>query len=251
MKLDTFLAAYPFFSAETIAEVSSRGLFSLPHPNKWRLGDDRNGTTRSIRGRKFVQCDLGGPDWNKLIGLSDVTMHDRRYVILIIEGSKDALAAFEFAHRAGLLAKVGVVTALGTGYRPILKELAQLVGRRVVLIGDRDHAGIESVRRVSAALCLHDVDHVVLNWNAFPKFDGKDLFDLLQSSNGEKPSWYSEFFSFFSPFLSTHLSSQSSQSSQSSLSSLSSLFSSFICTGPGQRNRKLFDLAHATRQSEN
>jgi hypothetical protein len=55
------------------------------------------------------------------------------------------------------------------------------------LVGDRDRAGIENVRRVSAALCKHKIDHVVINWNGFPNFHGKDLFDLLKSLNGQTP----------------------------------------------------------------
>jgi hypothetical protein len=185
-----------------------------------------------------------GGDWHKLIGLRDVIEHGRQCVVFVLEGSKDAMAAFELAYRAGIMQESGVVVALGNGYRPIADELSQLAGRKVIVIGDRDNAGMESVRRVSAALCLHSVDHVVLNWNAFPKFDGKDLFELLQFSNGETPSWYSEFFSFFSPFLITPLSSHYS---------LSSLFSPapFICTATGQRNRKLFELRRATKQFEN
>jgi hypothetical protein len=238
-----FLTANPFFSAETIAEVSSRGLFSLPAPNKWRLGDERNGSTRSIRGRKFVQCDRDGPDWHKLIGLRDITERNRRYVIFVLEGSKDALAAFEFAHRAGILTEVGVITALGAGYRPISDEPAQLVGRRVILVGDRDQAGMESVQRVSAALCKYGIDHVVINWNGFANFSGKDLFDLLKNLNGQTASLSIDFLSFFSLL----------PSSLSSPYSLSSLFSPapFICTGAGQRNRKLFELARATKQFEN
>jgi hypothetical protein len=126
---------------------------------------------------------------------------------------------FEFAYRDGILAEVGVVTALGAGYRPIPEELVQLIGRRVVLIGDRDDAGIESVGRVSAALCKHGIDHVVINWHGFSNFNGKDLFDLLKDLNGQTPSFIADFFSFSSLLP----------------SSLSSLFSAapFICTAPG------------------
>jgi hypothetical protein len=64
------------------------------------------------------------------------------------------------------------------------------------LVGDRDRAGIENVRRVSAALCKHKIDHVVINWNGFPNFHGKDLFDLLKSLNGQTPPFFTDFFSF-------------------------------------------------------
>jgi hypothetical protein len=63
------------------------------------------------------------------------------------------------------------------------------------LVGDRDRAGIENVRRVSAALCKHKIDHVVINWNGFPNFHGKDLFDLLKSLNGQTPLSLLIFFS--------------------------------------------------------
>jgi Toprim domain-containing protein len=242
-----FLKVFPFFSEETVAEVSRRGLFSL-HNGKWRFGDRSNGSTRRLDWKKFKRSDTKGADWHKLIGIRDVVEHNRQWVVFVLEGTNDAMAAFELARRAGIMREIGVVVALGSGYRPIADELAQLTGRKLIVIGDRDNAGIESVRRVSAALCSHGVDHVVLNWNAFPNFSGKDLFDLLQSSNGEKPSWYSEVFSFFSSFFSLP---QSSQFSLSSLSSLSSLFSSFICTASGQRNRNLFNLAQATKQIEN
>jgi hypothetical protein len=177
--------------------------------------------------------------------LDDVSKNDRREILLIIEGSKDSLAAFEFAHRAGILAKVGVVSALGTGYRPIPEELLLLVGRRVFVVNDRDQAGIETVRCVSKTLCEYGIDHVVINWNGFPNFQGKDLFDLLQNLNGETPCFFADFFSFSSLL-------QCSQYSLSSPSSPSSLFSParFICTGVGQRNRKLFQLARATKQFE-
>jgi len=239
-----FLNAFPCFSQDTVTEVMKRNLFSMPLPNEWRFGDSNNGSTRRLNWKKFKRSDNEGTDWHKLVGLCDVVERDRRYVIFVIEGSKDALAAFEFAHRAGVLRDVGVVAALGSGYRPINSELKRLAGRRLIVIGDRDHVGVESVRRVSSALCSIGVDHVALNWNSFPDADGKDLFDLLQSSNGKNPHWYCKFFSFFSPFLSVP------QSSQSSLFSLFSLFSPkpFICTASGQRNRKLFDLARATKQ---
>jgi hypothetical protein len=85
-----------------------------------------------------------------------------------------------------------------------------------------------------------------MNWNGFPNFHGKDLFDLLKSLNGQVAPFFADFFSFPSLL-------QCSQYSLSSPSSPSSLFSPapFICTGVGQRNRKLFQLARATKQFEN
>jgi len=245
------LAAQLMISPHAIREAVGRGLLSFKKYRGvpcWRFGDECNGCLRRLDGQPFqingkrvkVAAETRGEAWHRLIGLNDVSKNDRREILLIIEGSKDALAAFEFAHRAGILAKVGVVTALGTGYRPIPEELVVLVRRRVFVVNDRDQAGIDTVRCVSAALCKYGIEHVVINWNGFPNFQGKDLFDLLKSLNGQTPSFFAGFFSFPSLL-------------QSSLSSLSSLFSPapFICTASGQRNRRLFELARATKQFEN
>jgi hypothetical protein len=195
-----FLKAFSLFSEETVAEVQRRGLFSISPNGQWRYGDAHNGSTRRLDQKKFVRSDNKGADYHKLIGLHDVIEHDRRFVVFVLEGGKDAMAAFEFLRRAGLLSPdVGVVTALGAGYRPITAEVLQLVGRKVFLIGDRDQAGMESVQRVSDALTDDGINHVALNWNSFPNFDGKDLFDLLKSSNGKNPSLYKRFFLFFPP----------------------------------------------------
>jgi hypothetical protein len=248
------LAAQLMISPHAVNEAVRRGLVSFKKRRGiacWRFGDNHNGCLRRLDGEPFqingkcvkVLAETQGESWHRLIGLDDVSTNDRREILLIIEGSKDALAAFEFAHRAGILAKVGVVTALGTGYRPIPEELLLLVGRRVFAVNDRDQAGIETVRCVSTALCKYGIDHVIINWNGFPNFHGKDLFDLLKSLNGQAASFFADFFSFPSLL----------QCSQYSLSSPSSLFSPtpFICTGVGQRNRKLFQLARATKQFEN
>jgi hypothetical protein len=252
-----FLKAFPLFSRETVAEVSRRGLLSF-RDGCWRFGDASNGSKRRLDGRKFrlkngeeakAFADNSGSDWHRLIGLVDVVERDRRWVIFVIEGSKDAMAAFEFAKRAGVLHLVGVVVALGSGYRPISSELAQLVGRKVIVIGDRD-GGVACVRILSAALCKHGVKHVVLNWNAF--LGGKDLFDLLEIGDGDPVVCVlSNFFSFSSPSFCTPLTS-----SVLPLYSVHPLYSSvlsisqFICTANGQRNRKLLELARATKGIE-
>jgi hypothetical protein len=199
------LAARLAISPQAIEEAVRRGLLSfVKHRNFrcWRFGDRANGTTRALNGKKFVRSDKKGADWHKLIGLADVIEHDRRFVIFVLEGSTDALAAFELAHRAGLLCQAGIVMALGAGYRPIMTELRQLSGRKVLLIGDRDDAGVTAVRRVSCALTELDVDHAVWNWNAFDSSVGKDLFDLVKADGQEKKIFDMKrltFFSFFSP----------------------------------------------------
>ena len=116
---------FPCISEETVNELVRRGLLDLGK-HQWRFGDANNGTTRRFDQRKWKRADNDGPDWHKLIGLSDVIRYDRRYVLFVIEGSKDALAAAELAQRCGILTQTSIVCALGSGYRPITSELQQL-----------------------------------------------------------------------------------------------------------------------------
>src|SRR5262245_7518469 len=198
------LAAKLSISSRTVEEAMRRKLLTFVKHHDfccWRFGDRANGTTRALNGKKFVRSDNRGADWHKLIGLADVIEHDRRFVIFVLEGSKDALAVLELAHRAGLLCHIGTLMALGAGYRPITTELQALSGRKVLLIGDRDDAGVSAVRRVSHALTQFDVDHAVWNWNAFDSSVGKDLFDLLKADNQQKTFLCHSSLTFF-PFFS-------------------------------------------------
>jgi hypothetical protein len=96
------LAAQLGISPRAVQEAVRRRMLSfVKHRNSryWRFGDRANGTTRALNGKKFVRSDNKGADWHKLIGLADVVEHDRRFVIFVLEGSRDALAALELAHR--------------------------------------------------------------------------------------------------------------------------------------------------------
>lgn len=244
-----FTKKFPIFSATTVAEVSRRGLLQVSNSREWRYGDARNGTTRRLHQPKFKRCDNKGRDWHRLIGLDDVIEHDRPLVVFVLEGSTDSLAAFELANRSRLLPQIGIVTSLGAGYRPIGSELDQLAGRKVLLIGDRDEAGIESVRRVSHALCQHDIDHVALNWNSFPKRTGKDLFDLLKKT---PPPVLREFFSFFFPPSdgSTVQRFNGSTNTVSSSTNIHELVAPFVMEKPSTGNARAFALARALRGHE-
>src|SRR5205085_2439760 len=116
--LATFNRSFPSISAETVEELMRRGLFHWSGEH-WRFADDSNGATRRLDGRKWKRADNGGAEWHKLIGLHDVVEHDRKHVMFALEGSKDALAAAELAHRFGFLHLIGIICALGSGYRPI------------------------------------------------------------------------------------------------------------------------------------
>src|SRR5437899_5622578 len=172
------LAARLAIGPRAIEEAIRRRLLNfVKHRNAccWRFGDSRNGSIRRIDGEPFringecvkAEAETCEESWHQLVGLEDIVANDRHFVIFVLEGSKDALAALELAHRAGLLCQVGIVMALGVGYRPITTELGQLSRRKVLLIGDRDDAGFAAVRRVSHALMQLNVDHAVWNWNAF------------------------------------------------------------------------------------
>ena len=173
-----FTKAYPSISVGTVDELVRRRLFHWSG-DYWRFGDENNGTTRRLDGQKFTRAHNSGAAWHKLIGLGDVISHDRKYVLFAIEGSKDALAAAELAHRFRVLAEVGIICALGSGYRPIASELQQLHGRRVGLIGDRDAAGVETTRIVCRALEQADIEHGIWGWANCAEKAGKDLFDVL------------------------------------------------------------------------
>jgi hypothetical protein len=264
MTLPTLRRTLPFVSAQTRNALIQRALLSFPSPQQnWRFGDRSNGCTRALNPHsKFKRSDHSGEDWHKLIGLVDVIEHNRQHVIFVLEGSKDAVAAMELAHRAGLLAQVGIVAALGASYRPITTELRALSGRKVLLIGDRDDAGVAAVRRVSHALTQLDVDHAVWNWNAFDSSVGKDLFDLFKADNQQKtflcPSSLT-FFSFFSPSYSstvqqlngsTHADNSGLNRGFNSSTHIQELVDPFVVQNRGTGNARSFALARALRTHE-
>ena len=95
MALPTLRRTLPFVSPQTQNALIERGLLSFPSPRKnWRLGDHANGCTRALNPHSnFKRADNSGDDWHKLIGLTDVIQNNRQYVIFVLEGSKDAVAA--------------------------------------------------------------------------------------------------------------------------------------------------------------
>ena len=97
------LATQLLISPEAIDEAMQRGLLTfLRHRNAlcWRFGDARNGCLRRLDGHPFkingkcvkVKAETRGESWHRLIGLDDVVANDRREILLVVEGSKDALA---------------------------------------------------------------------------------------------------------------------------------------------------------------
>jgi hypothetical protein len=173
-----FNAAHPCISEETVTELAERGLFTFDS-EFWHFGDGNNGTSRQLDERqKFPRAHNSGEDWHRLIGLDDVVRHDRKYVLFVLEGSKDALAAAEIAFRMGILSQTGISCALGSGYRPIASEIQQLRGRRVGLIGDRDVSGNATLQLVSRALDDAGVEYGVWDWSDWAEKD-KDFYDVI------------------------------------------------------------------------
>jgi hypothetical protein len=102
------LAAQLRISPQAVSEAVRRGLVSFKKHRRvacWRFGDTRNGCLRRLDGQPFringervkALAQKRGDAWHSLIGLDDVFTNDRREILLVTEGSKDALAALHFA----------------------------------------------------------------------------------------------------------------------------------------------------------
>src|SRR5947207_1238652 len=112
--LQTFINQFEPVSIATVEELIDRGLFQLIDRDHWRFGDEHNGSTRRLDGRKWNRPDTKGDDWHRLTALSDVIRNDRKRVLFVLEGTKDALAGAELAQRCGKLSETGIVCALGS-----------------------------------------------------------------------------------------------------------------------------------------
>jgi hypothetical protein len=148
---------------------------------------------------------------------------------------------------------VGIICALGSGYRPIASEIEQLCSRRVELIGDRDAAGVETTSIVSRALHHARVEHGIWDWSDCANQDDKDLFDVLITIDlnpGTPP-----FFSFFSSF--PRFSDSTVQRFNASTQgretegiigiTIEQFVAPHVVSKGGTGNRKSFDLARAIK----
>jgi hypothetical protein len=168
---------------ELLSFVNHRGCLS------WRFGDSRNGSLRRLDGEPFcikgefakAEAETRGESWHRLIGLDDVATKDRSDVLLVIEGSKDALAALHFADAEGRLSRLGVVAALGAGVHLCAEDVEKLSGRRLRIFGDADAAGQEAVSRVAKQLLAVAKEVQTFDIAGLNREDGasvKDLFDI-------------------------------------------------------------------------
>jgi hypothetical protein len=186
------LAAELAISRQAIEEAIRRGLLSfVKHRNShcWRFGDSGNASFRRLDGQPFringesvkAKAETHGISWHRLIGLDDVLANDYRDVLLIIEGSKDALAALHLADAESRLSEVGLVAGLGAGIRLLPDDVGKFHGRRVRIFGDADPAGQQTVFRVGKQLLLVADEVQIFSLTGLHCDDGslvKDLFDL-------------------------------------------------------------------------
>ena len=188
------LATQLLISPEAIDEAMQRGLLTfLRHHNAlcWRFGDARNGCLRRLDGHPFkingecvkAKAETRGESWHRLIGLDDVVANDRREILLVIEGSKDGLAALHFADVEGRLLSIGLTVALGAGVTLCASDVEKFRGRRVRIFGDADTTGQQAVSRIANQLLPVAEEVQIFNLAGLHCEEGspvKDLFDLTR-----------------------------------------------------------------------
>jgi hypothetical protein len=188
------LAAQLALSPQAIEEAIRRRLLAfVRHRNcrSWRLGDSRNGSFRRIDGKPFringesvkAEAETRGSAWHRLIGIDDVVANDRRDILLIPEGSKDALAALHFADAEGTLERIGVVAALGAGVSPLANEIEYFRGRRVRIFADVDQTGVRTASRIGKRFAPVTTEVQIFSLTGLQRDDRlpvTDLFDLTR-----------------------------------------------------------------------
>ena len=171
-----------------------RGLLTfLRHHNArcWRFGDARNGCLRRLDGNPFkingecvkAKAETKGESWHRLIGLDDVVANDRREILLVVEGSKDGLAALHFAHVEGRLLSIGLTVALGAGVTLCASDVEKFRGRSVRIFGDADTTGQQAVSRIANQLLQVAEEVQIFNLAGLHCEEGspvKELFDLTR-----------------------------------------------------------------------
>ena len=188
------LATRLAISPQAIEEAIRRKLLSfVRHRNSccWRFGDSRNGSFRRMDGEPFhingecvkAEAETHGNAWHQLIGLDDVVKNDRGEILLIPEGSKDALAALHLADAENTLPEVGVVAALGSAVKPVPDDIERLRGRRLRIFPDVDAAGQDAAARIGRAIATLAAETQIFDLKGLYRDDGesvKDLFDVTR-----------------------------------------------------------------------
>ena len=188
------LAAQLMISPDAVTEAVRRGLVRFEKHRRvacWRFGDTRNGCWRPLGGRPFkingervkAKAETRGEAWHRLIGLDDVLANDRRDILLVVEGSKDALAALHFADAEEKLSSVGVVAALSASVNLLADDVEKFYGRRVRIFGDADAAGEHAADRIGQQLASVAAEVQIFSLAGLNRDDGepaKDLFDVTR-----------------------------------------------------------------------
>ena len=188
------LAAQLAISPQAIEEAIRRKLLSFVKRRNsrcWRFGDSRNGSFRRIDGEPFrirgecvkAEAEAKGESWHQLIGLDDVVANDRGEILLIPEGSKDALAALHLADAEDRLMDVGVVAALGSAVKLIPGDVEKLRGRRIRIFPDVDAAGQNAAARIGQAIATLAAEAQIFDLRGLCRDDGapvRDLFDVTR-----------------------------------------------------------------------
>jgi hypothetical protein len=193
------LAAQLRISPEAIDQAMRRGLLSfVKHRNAacWRFGDAANGCLRRLDGQPFkigreyvkAKAETSGKSWHRLIGLDEVVANDRREILLLPEGSKDALGAFHLAAAEDRLSDIGIVVALGSAVKVLHEDIEKFRGRRVRIFGDADPAGQHAAYRIAEQLAPVAEEVQIFNLAGLHCQDGsavKDVFDLTRINYDE------------------------------------------------------------------
>jgi hypothetical protein len=188
------LAIQLMISPDAISEAVRRGLVRFEKHRRvacWRFGDARNGCLRRLDGQQFkingqrvkAKAATRGEAWHRLIGLDDVVTNDRRDILLVVEGSKDALAALHFADVEDRLSCVGVVAALSASVNLLADDVEKFRGRRVRIFGDADPAGEQAADRIGQQLASVAGEVQIFSVAGLNRDNGepvKDLFDVTR-----------------------------------------------------------------------
>ena len=188
------LAAQLMISAHAIGEGVRRGLVSFEKHRGhacWRFGDTRNGCLRRLDGQPLeisgervkAEAETSGEAWHRLIGLDDVLAKDRRDILLIVEGSKDVLAALHFADAEDTLSQVGVVAALSASVNLLADDIEKFRGHRVRIFADADKAGEHAASKIGDQLAAVADEVQIFSVAGLNRDDGepvKDLFDVTR-----------------------------------------------------------------------
>lgn len=123
------------------------------------------------------------------IGIADAAPFP---ALAIVEGGPDALAAFHFAHAAGVADRVAVLVMASAGMTIPAQCLDGLEGKRARIFMDADKWGAAAFERWAGQLAGAGVTVDGFSFDGLTRADGepvKDLCDALQLSEESRARW--------------------------------------------------------------